>query len=88
MTVAVILGRRHGASRQDDPVLIAGPTYSFDAIASQFKRDFCLSRENAEFEQVWLFTGSEEKSVKFAPSKAAASIKAEIKKGKRKNEEA
>jgi hypothetical protein len=81
----VILGRRHGANRSDDPVIIAGPSYGHVALQSQFKREFCQSREHPDFEEVWLFSMAEEKRVKFQEMVAP---KVEIKKGKRKNEEA
>lgn len=79
----MILGRRHGANRADDPVVIAGPTHAQNALTAQFKRDFCQSREHPDFEEVWLLSMVEEKRVKFTPKQ---SPKVEIKKGKLKNE--
>jgi hypothetical protein len=82
MTPSFILGRRHGAEKSDDPVLIAGPTYSHVALVAQFKRDFCSVRENPDFADVWLYSGTEEKHVKF--SKSGAAPKVEPSKGKKK----
>lgn len=82
---SVILGRRHGANRTDDPVVIAGPSYAHAALVAQFKREFCPIREHADFEEVWLLSMVEEKRVKLAASQAP---KAETLKKKSKNEKA
>lgn len=79
----VIMGRRHGASRTDDPVVIAGPTYAHAALTAQFKQEFCTSsREHAEFEEVWLFSMAEEKQMKFQVVQQAPKAEPKGKKSK------
>jgi hypothetical protein len=77
----VILGRRHGVNRTDDPVVIAGPSHSHVELMAQFKRDFCQSREHPDFEEVWLCSMVDDKRVKLIRKE---SPKVEIKKEKRK----